>query len=100
LQALEAIHAGRLDYAANLSSMGFLPSWYLEHLRQEGHTSRPLKVGGTTLPPSSSSIATEPGGPDEFSWNARIVKAALVAGFYPRVLRVETPAQKYAKVRD
>ena len=39
-----------------------------------------------------------PGGVDEHAGNARIVKAALCAGFYPSVLRVEHPPTKYKNV--
>lgn len=35
---------------------------------------------------------------DRNSGDARIVKAAICAGFYPQILRVENPASKYAKV--
>lgn len=35
---------------------------------------------------------------DKNSGDARVVKAAICAGFYPQVLRVENPASKYAKV--
>lgn len=35
---------------------------------------------------------------DKNSGDARVVKAAICAGFYPQILRVENPASKYAKV--
>jgi hypothetical protein len=111
-QALETIHASRLDYAATLTSLGFLPDWYTSHLKQEAvhgpavnavnavNGQRLTRGGddGGDQAPALDSYATEPGGPDEYSHNARVVKAALVAGFYPRILRVEAPPAKYAKV--
>ncbi|KAF8055672.1 DHX57 [Scenedesmus sp. PABB004] len=99
-QVLEAIAKGRLDYAATLAGRGFLPDWYVDHLRarQQGGPSRDDAAAGA--PPGAASYgraAVARGAPDEFSHNARIVKAALAAGFYPRVLRVEAPV-KYTQV--
>lgn len=39
-----------------------------------------------------------PGQVDEHAGNARFLKAALCAGFYPCVLRVEHTSNKYAQV--
>lgn len=35
---------------------------------------------------------------DAYSREARIVKAAICAGFYPQILRVENPMPKFTKV--
>ena len=56
--AMEAILAGREDYAAALTDLGFSDHGFSEALRS-GSSKHPL---------------------DEFSGNARIVKAAMCAG--------------------
>ena len=62
---MEGILSGRLDYAATLAELGFVPQSYLRDLE------------------SSQADAAAAGDLDEFSGNARIVKAALTAGAHP-----------------
>lgn len=62
--ALEAVQAGRADFAATLTEIGLLPSSYQQHMRQT----------------QSGSASQEPHAFDQFCNNARIVKAALCAG--------------------
>ena len=62
--AMEGILSGRLDYAAKLADLGFVPQAYLRALE-------------------SSQADAAAGDLDEFSGNARIVKAALTAGAHP-----------------
>ena len=75
-QALEAVHASRQDYATILADLGFVRREYLSNMRRYG-------AGGTEA--------------DSNSEIARVVKAALVAGFYPHVVRVKHPETKYAQ---
>jgi len=82
LQVLEAIAKGRIDFAATLQQRGFLPPWYSAHLRdmqQQG-----AAVATAAAADSSAAVygvdAVSVGGPDEFSHNSRIIKAAVAAG--------------------
>ena len=68
--SLQSIDAGRRQYADILADLGFLPGTYpasLADVRREG--------GLGQLAPHEL---------DQFSDQARIVKAALCAGFYPQ----------------
>jgi ATP-dependent RNA helicase DHX57 len=67
-QALEGVHASRQDYAAVLADLGFVS--------REG-------VGG--------------GVADRNAGVGRVVKAALVAGFYPQVVSVRHPETKFVQ---
>ena len=78
--AMEATAATRADFAAQLADLGFLPPSY----------ARACAEGARALPPDAAAF-------DDASGNARIVKAALCAGFYPSVLRVEHPAAVFAE---
>ncbi|PRW33164.1 P-loop containing nucleoside triphosphate hydrolase isoform A [Chlorella sorokiniana] len=98
-QALEAIDAGRQQYAELLADLGFIPASYAAHASAAGGRGR--RGGGY------SSAVSNPYGEggerplhevDEHSSNARTVKATLCCGFYPQLLRVEHPAAKYTKV--
>jgi hypothetical protein len=80
---LEAIAKGRLDYAATLAGRGFLPDWYVSHLRtlqQQGPAA--ADCGSSSAPGADvyGGSAVAAGAPDEYSHNARIVKAAICAG--------------------
>lgn len=79
---LEAIAKSRLDYAVTLQQRGFLPTWYIDHLQQ-------LQRHGVSFVVSDASghgaevygtAAVAPGAPDEYSHNARVIKAAICAG--------------------
>ncbi|KAK9846310.1 hypothetical protein WJX81_001334 [Elliptochloris bilobata] len=78
--AMEAMAATRADFAAQLADLGFLPCSY----------ARACAEGAHPLPPEAAAF-------DDASGNARIVKAALCAGFYPSILRVEHPAAVFAE---
>jgi len=68
--------ASRLDYAAVLADLGFVSRDYLLALKRDGH-------GG--------------GVADRNAQTGRVVKAALVAGFYPQVVRVKHPDTKFVQ---
>ena len=88
---MEAIQEGRAEYAATLADLGFVPGDFVAHTRR-GAPSAGAGGGGGPKPFAG------PGEVDEHAGNARIVKAALCAGFYPSVLRVEHPPAKYKNV--
>lgn len=71
--AMEATLRGRADFAGTLADMGFLPPGYPDNPRAAP-------------------------GLDEHSDNARVVKAAICAGFYPNVLRVDHPPAVFKEV--
>ena len=73
-QGLEAVQKSRYDYANVLVDLGFIPKDYLENMRRVG-------AGG--------------GDPDRNAKVSRVVKAALVAGFYPQLVRVQHPETKF-----
>ena len=75
-QALEGVRASRQDYAAVLADLGFVSREYLANLRRAG-------VGG--------------GVADRNANVGRVVKAALVAGFYPQVVSVRHPETKFVQ---
>jgi len=75
-QALEAVQSSRLDYASILADLGFLHRDYLNRMRRDG-------LGG--------------GRADSNADVTRVIKAALVAGFYPHVVRVKHPQTKYTQ---
>ena len=108
--ALEATRSARADLARTLSELGLLDRRYAEDARRPGAAAEALRAalerggggGGdkqSSSPPSSSSSSQKRSSdPDLFSHSARVVKAALCAGFSPMgLLRVEHPADKYAK---
>ena len=78
--AMEATAAARADFAGQLADLGFLSPAY----------ARACADGTYPLPPEAAAF-------DDMSGNARIVKAALCAGFYPSILRVEHPAAVFAE---
>ena len=75
-QALEAVQASRVDYASILADLGFVRREYINNMRRYGS-------GGTEA--------------DSNAEVKRVIKAALVAGFYPHVLRVKHPETKYTQ---
>jgi hypothetical protein len=77
--AMEATAASRADFAAQLADLGFLPAAYARACRDGG-----------PMPAEAAAY-------DDHSGNARIVKAALCAGFYPAILRVEHPTAVFAE---
>jgi len=76
---MEATAASRADLAAQLADLGFLPAAYARACRDGG-----------PMPAEAAAY-------DDHSGNARIVKAALCAGFYPAILRVEHPTAVFAE---
>ena len=80
-QALEAVQAGRLDYAAILADLGFVRREYIANMRRGSGGSN----GGTEADSNADVV--------------RVVKAALVAGFYPHVVRVRHPETKYTQTQ-
>jgi ATP-dependent RNA helicase DHX57 len=104
-QAMDAIHAGRRQYAEILADLGFCSAEYPADSAQASYnpgTAAPSLPSSTTGPPPAPSAAvarhTAPSGVDQFAGHARIVKAVLAAGLYPQLLRVDHPAAKYQKV--
>eukprot|EP00892_Ulva_mutabilis_P005050 jgi/Ulvmu1/2917/UM148_0001.1 len=77
--AMVAIHDGRCELVKSLLEVGFVEEDYVRCVR-----------GGGSVDYSDPH--------DRNSSDARVVKAAICAGFYPQILRVENPASKYAKV--
>lgn len=65
--ALEAIDAGRAEFAATLMDMGLLPSSFCTWMQQQAKSSLP-------------SSDMEPHEFDSYCNNARVIKAALCAG--------------------
>eukprot|EP00803_Ostreobium_quekettii_P004271 evm.model.scf_905.2 EVM.evm.TU.scf_905.2 scf_905:10452-23846(+) len=72
--AMQATLAGRAEYATILADLGFVPPSY------------------------SPAAAPAPVGANKFVSNTRFVRAAVCAGFYPNILRVEHPPKRYAEV--
>ncbi|KAL4527192.1 hypothetical protein Ndes2526B_g09099 [Nannochloris sp. 'desiccata'] len=108
-QAMDAIHAGRRQYAEILADLGFCSADYPGDSAQASYNPgtaapslQPSSVGPGLRPPAVPSAAvsrhTAPNGADQFAGHARIVKAVLAAGLYPQLLRVDHPAAKYQKV--
>ena len=109
-QAMEAVHAGRRQYAEILVDLGFCSAEYPGDSSETGYNpgTAPLNstssgntattISNTTTSSASVMRHTGVGGVDQFAGHARIVKAVLAAGLYPQLLRVEHPAAKYQKV--
>lgn len=109
--ALEATRSARADLARTLSELGLLDRRYAEDARRPGTAAATIRAA---LEKNEGAAAARGGGgggngecrntrsnqsnPDLFSHSARVVKAALCAGFSPMgLLRVEHPADKFAK---
>ena len=84
--AMEAIGQGRRQFAQILADLGFISPSYLH------------SVGQPALAEDGQPANSAYGEPDEYAGHARVVKAALAAGFYPQLLRVENPAARFQKV--
>lgn len=96
LQGLQAIAAGRRQLAGILLGLGFCEADYLRTL----DAPKPLTVI------DADDEAADARGPeragthalDAAAGSARVVKAALTAGLYPNLLRVDAPPPKFQKV--
>ncbi|GFR46511.1 hypothetical protein Agub_g8095, partial [Astrephomene gubernaculifera] len=88
--SLEAIRAGRVEYARVLGELGFLESdpWVIAAAAGAGTGAGQQQQGGADKEDPANRNAG----------NARFLKAALCAGFYPSVLRVQHPKTKYKEV--
>jgi ATP-dependent RNA helicase DHX57 len=91
-QAMEAVHAGRRQYAEILADLGFVPQDYPGAAAAAGYN--PGSAGGAAGSAAAEAF-TRPGGVDQFAGHARVVKAVLCAGLYPQLLRVDAPAAKF-----
>ena len=107
--ALEATRSARADLARTLSELGLLDRRYADDARRPGTAAATVRAalerggggggGGAEANENGRRLgAFELQYPDLFSHSARVVKAALCAGFSPMgLLRVEHPADKFAK---
>ena len=114
--ALDAAKAARGDLARTLADLGLLPGEYAAAARRWGTASGAVEkalaraaeaaraggrasggADGAPPPPSPLDAGLPPlDAADAASHSARVVKAALCAGFAPAgLLRVEAPAQKF-----
>lgn len=84
--SLEAVQAGRAEYARVLADLGFLPYHVAADPRVAAHPAAPLPGSDWLAAPANRNAA-----------NARFLKAALCAGFYPSLLRVDQPT-RYVEV--
>ncbi|KAK9848234.1 hypothetical protein WJX84_008694, partial [Apatococcus fuscideae] len=84
--AMEAILAGRQDFAKKLADLGFITHSYAASINSDHSQQQSMPAHDTSSP-------------DKFSHNARFIKAAICAGFYPAVLRVEHPTARFEKVQ-
>ncbi|CAL8471800.1 g11342 [Coccomyxa elongata] len=80
--AMEAALQGRAEYAGILADLGFLHAGYAG------------ACSNGTQGPSEEEYAHY----DEYSCNARVIKAAICAGFYPNILRVDHPPAVFKHV--
>lgn len=78
-QGMEGVLAGRRQLAGILQALGFVDGGYLARL---------------DAPPSRD----PPHALDAAAASARVVKAALAAGLYPNLLRVDAPPPKFQRV--
>jgi ATP-dependent RNA helicase DHX57 len=100
-QAMDAIHAGRRQYAEILADLGFCAADYPSDSAQASYnpgTASPSLASSAAIPSAAVARHTAQSGVDQFAGHARIVKAVLAAGLYPQLLRVDHPAAKYQKV--
>ena len=85
------------QHCVHLSCWALQLTRMLSHDSSSDHTpqgGQSAGLGGGTGPKPY----TGPGGFDEYAGNARVIKAALCAGFYPSILRVEHPVAKFKSV--
>ena len=81
-QTIESIAKLRADFAGILADLGFVDRDYLHQLR---------RVGAHKAVQESADRADL----DDQAHNGRIIKAVICAAFYPSLLRVAHPTQKY-----
>ena len=81
-QTIESIAKLRADFAGILADLGFVGRDYLHQLR---------RVGAHKAVQESADRADL----DDQAHNGRIIKAVICAAFYPSLLRVAHPTQKY-----
>lgn len=90
--SLEAVQAGRVEYANTLADLGFISRGDVSDLQGRGWG----KGAGSVASASSPWLSR----PVNRNWeNARFTKAAICAGFYPSILRVQHPKPKFKEVR-
>ena len=89
--SLEAIQSGRGEYARVLADLGFTPPGCSPPGKTAGG-------GGGRPGGGSSSSSWMAHAANRHSENGYFFKAAICAGFYPSVLRVEHPPTKYHTV--
>ena len=93
-QALEAVLQSRVDFAQILSDLGFVSRNYALRVKRFG------RAKDDTANSSYGNKNVGGGLKDEVDVNSnvsRIIKAALVAGLYPKLVRAQHPVAKYAK---
>ena len=94
-QALEAVLQSRVDFAQILSDLGFVSRNYALRVKRFGRAK-----DDATNSSNGNKNAAGGGLKDEVDVNSnvsRIIKAALVAGLYPKLVRAQHPVAKYAK---
>jgi ATP-dependent RNA helicase DHX57 len=94
-QALEAVLQSRVDFAQILSDLGFVSRNYALRVKRFGRA----KDDTTNCSYGNKNLGGD-GLKDEVDVNSnvsRIIKAALVAGLYPKLVRAQHPVAKYAK---
>ncbi|GAX74060.1 hypothetical protein CEUSTIGMA_g1510.t1 [Chlamydomonas eustigma] len=92
---LEAVQAGRSEYAGTLAELGFISR---EDAQELGGGRRGEKGGGRDGFDGSADSAWLSRAVNKNWGNARFLKAAICAGFYPSVLRVQAPKPKFKQV--
>lgn len=94
--ALDAARAARADLARSLADMG-LVSWdYAKGVKRWGSAAAAVAGAIEAAAAQGGGGATRSASPDAASHSARVVKAALCAGFAPAgLLRVEAPPPKF-----
>ena len=93
--ALDAARSARADLARSLADMGILPREYVSDVKRWGSAASAVQRAIDRSDANGGDAASSRD-PDAASHSARIVKAALCAGFAPAgLLRVEAPAPKF-----
>jgi len=91
-QALEAVAQSRVDFAQILSDLGFVSREYAHSVKRFGRArDDPAR---TTTSKNGINVKDDC---DVNSSVSRIIKAALVAGMYPKICRIQPPPPKYSK---
>ena len=107
---MEATRSARADLARTLADLGLLPRGYASVASAFGAAAGAVKASRAAAEDRDAAARTGAPPPritdpvamaDAASHSARVVKAALCAGFAPHgLLRVEAPADKYAATID